>query len=444
MKENEKKVSLLVGEGDQNKTSNLPDDGKSKKERFKKPLIFVLMGIVFLGCMYLIFKPSPDKKGIENIGLGLNDSVPQASDAGMQEDKQKAYEQEMLEQEEQKKRSALTTLSDYWNEDGSSDEATLTGTDEEDSGNGTGSSSRKSGNPVLNSYRNAQSTLGSFYQDDNNQTKELRKQLDELKEQLAEKEVPAGITANDQLALMEKSYQMAAKYLPSGTNTNQAPSSNSTSTVTPVATKTAYFTSFTPVRKSVVSTLYREPSDSTFLADWSETKKTSFHTAGSVPQVILPRNSIKACIQETQIIIGESMVQLRLLEPAKTPDHILDKGTLLTAASKFQGGRLQLKVTSIEVEGNIIPVDITIYDLDGQQGLNVPYSPEMNALTEMAGNMSQQSGTSLILTQSAGQQIAAEMSKGVVQGISGYFAKKVRTPKVTLKAGYQLFLVSKK
>ncbi|MEZ7497881.1 conjugative transposon protein TraM [Flavobacterium sp. Arc3] len=442
MKENEKKVSILVEEGGQNKTSNLPDDGKSKKERLKKPLIFVLMGIVFLGCMYLIFKPSSEKKEIENIGL--NDAVPEASDAGMQADKQKAYEQEMLEQKDQEKRNALTTLSDYWNEDSSSDDVTETAADEEDPDNGTGGSTGKPGNPALNSYRNAQSTLSSFYQDDNGETQELRRQLDELKEKLAEKEVPAGITADDQLALMEKSYQMAAKYLPSGTNTIQGPNSNSSSTVTPVATQAAYFSAITPVRKSAVSSLYREPNDSTFLADWSTTRNRSFYTAGSVQQVVQPKNSIKACVQETQTIIGESVVRLRLLEPAKTPNRIIPKGTILTANTKIQSGRLQLKVTSIELEGNIIPVDITIYDLDGQQGLFVPYSPEMNALTEMAGNMSQTSGTSLMLTQSAGQQIAAEMSKGVVQGISGYFSKKVRTPKVTLKAGHQVFLVSKK
>ena len=54
------------------------------------------------------------------------------------------------------------------------------------------------------------------------------------------------------------------------------------------------------------------------------------------------------------------------------------------------------------------------------------------------------SSTSVMLTQNAGQQVAADLSKGVVQGISGYFAKKVRTPKVMLKAGHQVFLVSKK
>ncbi|RUT71562.1 conjugative transposon protein TraM [Flavobacterium cupreum] len=440
MKENEKKVSLLIEEGGQNNTSNLADDQKSKQERLKKPLVFVLMGILFLGCMYLIFKPSSSEKEIENIGL--NDAVPQASDAIMQADKQKAYEQEMLEEKDQEKQSALTTLSDYWNEGSSADNSTAV-PDEEDPDNGTGVGTGKSGNPALNSYRNAQSTLSSFYKDDNSETQELRRQLDELKEKLAEKEIPAGVTTTDQLALMEKSYQMAAKYLPSGTVTNQVPNSNSTSTVTPAAIQEGNFAPLVPAGKSPVSSLYREPSDSTFLAEWSGARNRSFYTAGSSKQVVKPKNSIKACVQQTQTIIGESLVQLRLLEPAQTSGRIIPKGTILTSAAKIQTGRLQLKVTSIEVDGTVIPVEITIYDLDGQQGLPVPYSPEMNALSEMAGNMSQQSGTSLMLTQSAGQQIAAEMSKGVVQGISGYFSKKVRTPKVTLKSGHQVFLVSK-
>ncbi|WP_035649984.1 conjugative transposon protein TraM [Flavobacterium sp. ASV13] len=440
MKENEKRVSVLVEEADQSRASNLPDDKKSSKEQLKKPVIFILMGIVFLGCMYLIFKPSSDKKEIENIGL--NDAVPQASEAGMQADKQKAYEQEMLEQKDQEKRNALTTLSDYWNEDSSSKDNQDTLAEQEDQSMGYGNNPGRSSNPALNSYRNSQSALGSFYKDDNNETQELRRQLDELKEKLADKDVPKSVTVDDQLALMEKSYQMAAKYLPTSTNNSEtSPNKGSTASA---STQKEYFVAFVPAAKKAVSALYREPTDSVFLADWSAKRNRNFYTAGSAGQIAQPKNSVKACIQETQTIIGESGVRLRLLEPAQTPNRIIPQGTLLTAIAKFQGGRLQLKVTSIELGGNIIPVDVTTYDLDGQQGLYVPYSPEMNALTEMAGNMSQTSGTSLMLTQSAGQQVAADLSKGVVQGISGYFSKKVKTPKVTLKAGYQVFLVSKK
>ena len=450
MKENEKRVSFLVEGEDQNGASNLPDNKKSNKDKLKKPIIFLLMGVVFLGCMYLIFKPSKDKKAVENIGL--NDAVPQATGAGMPDDKSKAYEQEMLERKEQEKRNALTTLSDYWNtEDTASadNEESLPEEDEESNGfGGGGRKSGRNGNSVLNSYRNAQSTLGSFYQDNNSETMELRKQVDELKAKLSEKDVPPVATVDDQLKLMEKSYEMVAKYLPQNANTGNVSHTNGATPVTPAvatgANQKEQFVSFTPTRKNIVSALYREPSDSAFAADWSQTKNRGFYTAGSIEQAVQPKNSIKACVHEAQTVVGETGVRLRLLEPAKTPQRTIPKGTIVTANAKFQNGRLQLKVTSVELEGNIIPVDITIYDLDGQQGLYVPYSPEMNALTEMAGNMSQTGGTSVMLTQKAGQQVAADLSRGVVQGISGYFAKKVRTPKVTLKAGYQVFLVSKK
>lgn len=446
MKENEnKKTVVRVTEGNPKETANvLQDRTQSKADKLKKPLIFGLMGIVFIGCMYLIFKPSKDKNEIES--LGLNDAVPQATEAGLQSDKQKAYEQEMLEQKDKEKRNALTTLSDYWNTDSSQSMEEEIPEEEESYRYGSERNSGRYGNSTLNSYRNAQSTLGSFYQDDNSETMELRRQLDELKDQLAEKDVPKAATIDDQLALMEKSYQMAAKYLPQGsTNASEGvPSNNNNTSGTATANQKEHFVAFKTARKNTVSALYREPSDAEFLDNWNENRNRGFYTAGSTEQVVQPKNSIKASVHETQTVIGETGVRLRLLETAQTPQRTIPKGTIVTANGKFQGGRLQLKITSIELEGNIIPVDITIYDLDGQQGLYVPYSPEMNALTEMAGNMSQQSGTSLMLTQNAGQQVAADLSRGVVQGISAYFAKKVRTPKVTLKAGHQVFLVSKK
>ncbi len=442
MKVNEnKKTVVRVTEGNPAATDDvLQDSTQDKIQKLKKPLIFGLMGIVFLGCIYLIFKPSSEKKEIEKIGL--NDVVPQATGAGMPDDKGKAYEEEMLESKNQEKRNDLTSLSDYWNED----EKGETGDElpEEEESYSSANESGKNSNPALNSYRNVQSTLGSFYKDDNSETKELRKQLEELKEKLAEKDAPARVTVDDQLALMEKSYQMAAKYLPSGTNTGEAVPVNGAVSKSSSSTQKEQFVAFTSTKKNTVSALYRERSDSVFLADWSWNRNSRFYTAGALEQVVLPKNSIKACVQETQTIIGESGVRLRLLEPVQTPNRTIPKGTILTANAKLEGGRLQMKVISIELEGNILPVDITVYDLDGQQGLYVPYSPEMNALSEMAGNMSQQSGTSLMLTQSAGQQVAADLSRGVVQGISGYFSKKVKTPKVTLKAGHQLFLVSKK
>lgn len=439
MKDSENKVSFLVEDGDPKNGMDAPQDGaQNKAEKLKKPIIFALMGVVFFGCMYLIFKPSSDKQKVEDIGL--NDVVPQATDAGLQSDKQKAYEQEMLEQKIEEKRNALLSLSDYWSEDSTADPEVEQLDEGYEDGYAYGGGTRRNSNPALNSYRSAQNTLTSFYDNNDYETQELRRQVEELKEQLAEKDVPPTTTVEDQLALMEKSYEMASRYLP------KAPEQTGNADTT-VSAKSAsqkeYFVAFNPVRKNTVSALYREPTDSAFLANWNETRNRGFYTAGISEQDIQPKNSIKAVVQETQTVTGESGVRLRLLETAQTPVRSIPAGTVLTANAKFQGGRLQLKVTSIEFEGNIIPVDITVYDVDGQQGLYVPYSPEMNSLSEIASNMSQTSGTSIMMTRSAGQQMAGDLSRGVVQGVSGYFSKKVRTPKVTVKAGHQLFLVSK-
>lgn len=441
MKENEnRQPAVRVTEGNPPQTADVKENTTQNKiAKLKTPLVFGLMAIVFGGCMYLIFKPSPGKKKTGNIGL--NDAVPEATGAGMPADKGKAYDLEILDRKEQEKRNALTTLSDYWNTEDKKDQVPEAGENV-----AYGKKPAKSNNPALASYQEAQNTMGSFYRKDNPGTTELRRQLEELKERVSENEQPKTATVHEQLALMEKSYQMAAKYFPQGGSNHKEesppkPVNTVQASAAPVAKQ--HFTAFIPAEKNTVSALYREPTDSAFLADWDANKNRALYTSGPPKDAPKPNNSVKACVLETQTIVGEAGVKLLLLEPAKISSHILPKGTAIIANAQFQGGRLQLKISSIALGGNIIPVDITIYDLDGQQGLYVPYSPEMNALSEMACNMSQTGGTSVMLTQSAGQQVAADLSRSVVQGISGYFAKKVRTPKVTLKTGHQVFLVSK-
>ena len=418
MKENEnKKNAVYVTDGSVNTAcEGLEVSSEGKAEKIKKPIIFGLMAIVFFGCMYLIFKPAENIKNIEI--LGLNDSVPQATTIGLENDKQKAYEQELVEQKNQEKQNALTSLSDYWNE--GSIEESLQDVPEKQANN----------NASLSSYRNAQNTLGSFYNNDTSQAQELRKQLEELKEELAKKEEPPTNVVDHQLELMEKSYQMAAKYLPIN-------SASPESKVIVTSSPKEEFVSIIPERHNIVSNLEQKVEEHPLVVA-SNSKFTNNN------QQQQAKNSIRAVVQETQLVSEETSVSLRLLEPARIQNKTIPVGTIVTANSKFQQGRIQLKVSSIELEGNILPIELTIYGLDGQQGLAVPYSPERTAMTDMAANMGQTSGSSIMLSTSAGQQIAGDLSRGLVQGVSNYFSKKIKTPKVTLKAGLQVLLVSKK
>ena len=439
MKENEKpKPVVKISENISEIPSEIREEttGKDKIKALKKPLIFVLMGIVFIGCMYLIFNNSSDKEKIQS---GLNVLVPQPEEHELQADKQKAYEQEMLEEKMNKERNALNSLSDYWNKNNDENQNISIPEKDNEETDVFNNSSGQVSNSALNSYRNAQNTLSSFYRDEDSQTTQLQKQVEELKERLAEKEVPKATTVDDQLELMEKSYQMAAKYLPG----NKAEDSGNLDSVKTEGNPEENFVTFTSLRKNPVSSLYRTPSNGEFADTRYETRNRDFYTVGVLTDSRRAKNSIRAEVVETQVVTGESGVRLRLLETAKTPVFNIPAGTILMANAKFTSGRLQLKINSIETEGNILAVDISVYDLDGQPGLYAPFSPEQSALNQMVGSMGNTAGTNISLSSTTGQQIASDLSKSVVQGVSGYFSKKVKTPKVTLKSGLQVLLVSK-
>ena len=58
MKESEnKKNTVLVTDGSLDKNTDIVrEHSDNKLEKFKKPILFALMSIVFLGCMYLIVR----------------------------------------------------------------------------------------------------------------------------------------------------------------------------------------------------------------------------------------------------------------------------------------------------------------------------------------------------------------------------------------------------
>ena len=48
---------------------------------------------------------------------------------------------------------------------------------------------------------------------------------------------------------------------------------------------------------------------------------------------------------------------------------------------------MAVTVNSIESGGNILPVELTAYDMDGQAGLFVPNTAERTAMKEAAANL---------------------------------------------------------
>jgi len=434
MENDKKKTSVQVTEGTVPANADKP---QFNKERLKKPILFGVMGLIFAACLYFIFGRDTGSKTKDEIKIGINEVVPQASEDGLPTDKGKAYEQEMQRQREQQKKEAMMSLSDYWQSAGDGDSITTNATigskvSEE-------GQEKQKGSPALNSYRNMQRSLNTFYQPQAGQ-EALRKENEALKEKLEAKETPQQRSNEDRLALMEQSFKMAAKYFPGGT----APVDQEKVSTATKRQDDENFVAVQPGRKSVVSQLHRQIPDSITPAGLANVELNGFQTPTTHEETGIVANSIKACVYQTGKITADSNVQLRLVQDARIGETTLPSGFILSAVAKFQQNRLQLQVVSIEVDGSILPVNLTVYDLDGQQGLNVPYAPEVSAVNGTLANMGNTAGSSFTINRSAGQQLVADASRGVIQGVSGYFSKKVRAQKVTLKAGHQVYLVSKK
>lgn len=432
MKENEKKkTAVQVTEG-RPVSGTGTEAGGMGKEHMKKVLIFGSMALIFVVCLYLIFSGDGREKANEGITNGLNTVLPEASGGGLPTDKGKAYEQEMLREKERQKRATIMTLSDYWQSDSIRKQQDKTEPIPEDSPEGK---TLHDADPALRSYRTMQHSLGNFYQ---HEDRTLQTENEKLKAQLEAVRSSPVQGPEDRLALMEQSYRMAAKYFPGATKPVDS--------LTDSTSQQQGDTDFLPVvsqRRSVVSQLYRRVPDSAFLARLVRGEQQTFTTVQREEGQILPATSIRACVNQSLKLVGEGMVPLRLLQDARIGNAVLPRGTVLTATGKFRGNRLNLQVVSVEVDGSIVPVELNVYDLDGQKGLNLPYAPEVTAVNGTLANMGNTGGSSFTLNRSAGQQLTSDMTRGLIQGVSGYFSKKVTAQKATLKQGYQVFLVSK-
>ena len=391
MENDKKKTSVQVTEGTVPANADKP---QFNKERLKKPILFGVMGLIFAACLYFIFGRDTGNNTKDEIKIGINEVVPQASEDGLPTDKGKAYEQEMQRQREQQKKEAMMSLSDYWQStsDGDSITANTTGSKASEE-----ERKKQKSSPALNSYRNMQRSLNTFYQPQAGQ-EALRKENEALKEKLEAKETPQQRSNEDRLALMEQSFKMAAKYFPGGT----APVDQEKASTATKKQDDENFVAVQPARKSVVSQLQRQVPDSVTLGRLATAEFNGFQTPTVPDENGIPANSIKACVHQTGKITADSNVQLRLVQDARIGETTLPSGFIVSAVAKFQQNRLQLQVASIEVDGSILPVNLTVYDLDGQQGLNVPYAPEVSAVNGTLANMGNTAGSSFTINRSAG------------------------------------------
>ena len=408
---------------------------KKQQEQLRKGLVFGGLGLLCALSLWFIFAPSDKDKAAEQ--EGLNKDIPEATVRQLTDNKLKSYELGDKSASESETQAEIGRLSDYFTEEPASLEA-----------QGQSSSTKIEGS--LQRYEENKRLLSSFYATDPNAEERdaLRAENEDLREALRKKESEEDDEEEKQLRLMERSYQMASKYLPKG---GELPAkaflrAEERTIVEPEAESALQEPRMEILAepKHMVSSLAQPMADSTFMQEYgSKVRHLGFHSALAQTSSI-QRNTLPVVVDHTTILREGDYVALRLLESVHIGELRIPRQSLLIAQAKLGGNRLQLLVKSIEIGGRIIPVKLSAYDLDGQEGIYIPGAEQISALKEVGANIGGSVGTSFTFASSAKDQIISEAARGVMQGASQLLQKKLRTLQVTLKGGYRFFLVSSK
>jgi conjugative transposon TraM protein len=164
----------------------------------------------------------------------------------------------------------------------------------------------------------------------------------------------------------------------------------------------------------------------------------------------MQQNSIKACAYGEQVVSDGQHLRLRLLEPMLVGSQMLPVGSILTGECRIGANRLLVSIASIEFEGIITRVALEVFDSDGQRGLYVPGSMEMETIREVGAEVAHSVGStagqqlSMFQQQSAMEQIKADVGRGTVQGVFRFLGKKLQEVKVMVQDKHRVFLAPQK
>lgn len=365
---------------------------------FKKFLVYLLIFSIFIGVMIAIFyKPVQATEG-----SSLNTELPDPKKKELHQSKLKAYETEKYESEQANKMRNMDQWISELKEQESNEKIKI----KEPATDGL-SSARQQIRII---------TEASQIEAENIELKERLRRLES--NQQRQNALPSReISVDERIKMIEQTYKAASNLI--------APKDTTTKEVV------EHYNKIGVLSDNMVSTLDNNEATGRF----NEVKIDGVSTTR--------RNTIKACISQNMTIEDGQRIMLRLLEPLVVDNTVVPRSHIIAGKVKLQSDRLQVDVNTIEYEGKIIPVKLTVYDSDGIEGLYCHTTASQSATKELAGNVANGIASGISVSTSAGSQLAQGVTRGVFTTAGQVLQKNVRKVKIHVKENYEVMLFEK-
>jgi hypothetical protein len=145
--------------------------------------------------------------------------------------------------------------------------------------------------------------------------------------------------------------------------------------------------------------------------------------------------AIPAVIEGNQKVLQGGVVKLRLMDSVILKNATIPKGTLLFGSCNITNQRLLLDIKNIRLGTAIIPVDLSVFSLDGMPGINAPEAE----LGQAAGTGTDNALQNMQLLP-MDQSLSIQAASAGINAAKGLIGKKLKRIKVKLKTGYHILL----
>lgn len=149
---------------------------------------------------------------------------------------------------------------------------------------------------------------------------------------------------------------------------------------------------------------------------------------------------IRAIVDQNITGYAGSRLRIRLLDDINVGRFLVKKGTYLYAQiSGFSDQRVNLTISSIFQNNNILPIRLDVYDNDGLPGLYVPASAFREFSKVLGGDASQ--GMTIQQQAENNNQLVMSLVQRMFQSTTTAVGKLIRSNKAKLKYNTQVYLI---
>ncbi|TKK66333.1 conjugative transposon protein TraM [Ilyomonas limi] len=166
-----------------------------------------------------------------------------------------------------------------------------------------------------------------------------------------------------------------------------------------------------------------------------DVKQNAFHSLENDTVTEEKQNIIEAKIQETQTIINGSTVKLCLANDIYVNGMLVPQSTFIYGTASLNAERLRIAINSIHYQNNLLPVALSVYDLDGIAGIYIPGSVSRDVAKQTGSEAVNNFGIA-----SLDPSIGVQAANAGITAAKTLIDKKVKQIKVTIRAGYKVLL----